>query len=268
MSKLDEQRIEYGLILAAGRGTRLGDLTEELPKALVKIKEEMRVIDYILKGYAAAGLKKAVIIIGYQGEKIKDYLGDEAYGLEIIYIEQDLDNYGTAKAVEQAKALLENKFFIMTYGDIITEAENYKRLIKAGRDLGLKHSGMLLNWLKEIKKGGLVKFEADEEIFFEFNQDHRLQKKEKEVFKVKSIKEKPDQKGGGWNSAGIYLFSPEIFKWIAQVDPSDRGEYELPAAVNLLLEAGEKLYALKSRGYCQDVGTPADLDYLKKFLDN
>lgn len=268
MSDLNEQSIEYGLILAAGRGTRLGDLTDELPKALVKIKGEMRVIDYILKGYSKAGLKKIIIIIGYQGEKIKKYLGKQVYGLQIIYIEQDLDNYGTAKAVERAKPLLENNFFMMSYGDIITKAENYKILIKAAGELEFKHSIMLLNWLEEIKKGGLVEFEADGNIYFKFNQKNKVKKNNQEILKVKSIREKPEQEGGGWNSAGIYLFSPEIFKWIAQVEPSKRGEYELPAAVNLLLEAGEKIYAIKSDAYCQDVGTPSDLEYLKGYLDS
>lgn len=256
MSDLEKQEIEYGLILAAGRGTRLGELTDEIPKALVEIKAGIKVIDYILKGYAAAGLKKAVIIIAYQGKKIKEYLGDSAYGLDLIYLEQDLDAYGTAAAVEVARPILKGEFFLMSYGDIITQAQNYIKMIKSLANLKSPQSIMLLNWLDQIKKGGLVKFEpaaADD-----------LKRESENFYQVKTIKEKPEIEGGGWNSAGIYLFSPEIFEWIDQVKLSQRGEYELPTAVNLMLKSEAKLFALKSEDYCQDVGTPEDLEYLRK----
>src|SRR6056297_4194417 len=256
MSNLKKQKLEYGLILAAGRGTRLGEITDKIPKALVEIKAGMKVIDYILKGYAAAGLKKAIIIIAYKGKKIKEYLGDRAYGLELIYLEQDLDSYGTAAAVEEARSILKDKFFLMSYGDIITQPQNYINMIKSLTNLKSPQSIMLLNWLDQIKKGGLVEFDqaaaAD------------LKTTAADFYQVKTITEKPEIEGGGWNSAGIYLFSPEIFKWIDQVKLSKRGEYELPTAVNLMLKSETKLFAVKSEDYCQDVGTPADLEYLRK----
>ncbi|WP_143422722.1 sugar phosphate nucleotidyltransferase [Halanaerobium congolense] len=62
----------------------------------------------------------------------------------------------------------------------------------------------------------------------------------------------------------MYLFSPDIFNWIDQVKPSKRGKYELPAAINLMLKGKSKLFAVKSEDYCQDVGTPEDLEYLRR----
>lgn len=256
MSNPKKQEIDYGLILAAGRGTRLGEITDKIPKALVEIKDGMKVIDYILKGYAEAGLKKAIIIIAYKGKKIKDYLGDSAYGLELIYLEQNLDSYGTAAAVEEARSILKDKFFLMSYGDIITQPKNYLKMIKSLAKLKSPQSIMLLNWLDQIKKGGLVEFEqaaADD-----------LKNKAADFYQVKTIQEKPEVVDGGWNSAGVYLFSPEIFGWIDQVKLSKRGEYELPTAVNLMLKSESKIFAVKSEDYCQDVGTPEDLEYLRK----
>lgn len=250
------QSIDYGLILAAGRGSRLGEMTAELPKALVEIKTGMRVIDYILKGYAEAGLKKVIIIIGYLGEKVKEYLGKNAYGMEVIYLEQNLDNYGTAAAVAQARPVLNNKFFLMSYGDIVTQPKNYIGLIETAAELKDKQSIMLLNWLDQIKKGGIVEFEK-----IEFN---NLSKNSLDIYQVKNIIEKPEVKGGGWNSAGVYLFSPEIFFWIDKIRLSERGEYELPSAVNLMLKNRAKFFAVKSEGYCQDIGTPADLKKLSE----
>lgn len=258
MSNFKNSKIDYGLILAAGRGTRLGEITDKIPKALVEIKDGKKVIDYILAGYAAAGLKKAIIIIAYKGKKIKEYLGDQAHGLEIIYLEQNLDSYGTAVAVEEAREILEDKFFLMSYGDIVTQPQNYLKMIKSLQKLKEPQSIMLLNWLDQIKKGGLIEFEPAAEA--------DLKAAAEDFYQVKSITEKPDIEGGGWNSAGIYLFSPAIFKWIDEVKLSKRGEYELPTAVNLMLEAEKKLFAVKSKDYCQDVGTPADLEYLREKL--
>jgi dTDP-glucose pyrophosphorylase len=256
MSNFKNLKIDYGLILAAGRGTRLGEITDEIPKALVKIKDGMKVIDYILKGYAEAGLKKAIIIIAYKGKKIKEYLGDQAYGLDLIYLEQNLNSYGTAAAVEAARSILKDKFFLMSYGDIITQPQNYIKMIKSLAKLKSPQSIMLLNWLDQIKKGGLVEFEQAA--------SNDLNTAATDFYQVKTIKEKPEIEDGGWNSAGIYLFSPEIFAWIDQVKLSKRGEYELPTAVNLMLESETKLFAIKSENYCQDVGTPEDLEYLRK----
>ena len=249
MSDINNRNIEYGLILAAGKGSRLGKLTDELPKALVKIKNNKRVIDFILEGYAEAGLKKVVLIIGYLGEKIKDYLGAKAWGMEIIYLEQNLDNYGTAAAVEQARPLLKDEFFLMSYGDIITKPLNYQRMINFAAGLNSYQAIMLLNWLEEIKKGGLVEYQA-------LSQEDKL-------YQVTNITEKPEIEGGGWNSGGVYLFSPEIFSWIDKVKLSERGEYELTSAIELMLKNGEKIYAIKSQGYCQDIGTPDDLEKFK-----
>jgi NDP-sugar pyrophosphorylase family protein len=255
MSKDKNIEIEYGLILAAGRGTRLGEITEEIPKALVEIKDGKKVIDYILEGYAAAGLKKAVIIIAYKGQKIKEYLGARAHGLELIYFEQNLDSYGTAAAVKAARSLLEDQYFLMSYGDIITQPKNYLKMIEALAKLKVPRSIMLLNWLDQIKKGGLVEFKKAPA--------EDLKTAAADFYQVQTITEKPELEGGGWNSAGIYLFSPDIFNWIDQVKPSKRGEYELPAAVNLMLKGKSKLFAVKSEDYCQDVGTPEDLEYLR-----
>jgi dTDP-glucose pyrophosphorylase len=128
-------------------------------------------------------------------------------------------------------------------------------MIEALAKLKVPRSIMLLNWLDQIKKGGLVEFKKAPA--------EDLKTAAADFYQVQTITEKPELEGGGWNSAGIYLFSPDIFNWIDQVKPSKRGEYELPAAVNLMLKGKSKLFAVKSEDYCQDVGTPEDLEYLR-----
>lgn len=259
-----KKEIKYGLILAAGKGSRLGKITEKKPKALVKIKGDLRVIDYLLKGFSAAGLKKAIIIISYLGDQIKAYLGSRAYGMEIIYLKQDLTSYGTAAALKQASSYLENKYFMLAYGDIVSPAANFQQLIKAAK-LKPGSSIMLLNWLAEIKKGGLVTFKTEEKSAAKKGAS-KAKKEALDLYQVAEILEKPKLSGGGWNSAGLYLFAPEIFSWLEQIKPSPRGEYELTTALNFLAAAGDKLYGLKGDSYCQDIGTPEDLNYLRSKL--
>jgi len=91
--------VKQGLILAAGRGTRLADLTDNKPKPMVELADGLTAIDWILKGYSKAGLKSVVIVIGYCGQQLIDYLGYEKYGLRLSYIWQNLDSYGTAAAL-------------------------------------------------------------------------------------------------------------------------------------------------------------------------
>ncbi len=56
--------------------------------------------------------------------------------------------------------------------------------------------------------------------------------------------------------------------WIQQIEPSARGEYELPAAINLMLQSGQKLLAIKQTGFWQDIGVKDDLDVARKFIDS
>ena len=274
--------VKQGLILAAGRGTRLGDLTENKPKPMVEIGDGLTAIDWVLKGYSAAGLESVVIVIGYCGQQLIDYLGAEKYGLKLSYIWQNLDSYGTAAAIQQAKDQLENGPFIMSYGDIITSHKNYRNLIDVATNsmkgtsnhLGTAGNSnkldinsiesnqktpepmpvLLLNWLEDISKGGLVKFKKFGET--------------ENVLDVSNIIEKPDMDTGGWNSAGIYILTQDIFNWIQQIEPSARGEYELPAAINLMLQSGQKLLAIKQTGFWQDIGVKDDLDVTREFIES
>ena len=280
--------VKQGLILAAGRGTRLGDLTENKPKPMVEIGDGLTAIDWILKGYSEAGLESIVIVIGYCGQQLIDYLGAEKYGLKLSYIWQNLDSYGTAAAIQQAKDQLENGPFIMSYGDIITSHKNYRNLIDVATNYTNETSNyidtdepsnnldtagtsqktpevkpgvepgvmpvLLLNWLEDISKGGLVKYDISGE--------------DDKVLEVSNIIEKPDLDTGGWNSAGVYILTQDIFNWIQQIEPSARGEYELPAAINLMLESGQKLLAIKQTGFWQDIGVKDDLDVTREFIES
>lgn len=77
--------IKTGVILAAGKGTRLMPLTKDIPKCLVKINNKS-LIEYSIEALKSIGIKKVVVVIGYMGYKIKEKLGYNYSGVNISYI--------------------------------------------------------------------------------------------------------------------------------------------------------------------------------------
>ena len=103
-------------ILAGGLATRLRPATEAIPKALIDINGEP-FIAHQLRLLRNAGLRRAVICIGYLGEAIRDFAGDgRRFGLDIVYCEDGPSPRGTAGAVRNALGLLGDRFLLL-YGD-------------------------------------------------------------------------------------------------------------------------------------------------------
>ena len=74
------------LILAAGMGKRLGDYTRENTKCMVKVNGQT-LIDRVLLQLSKLNISRVVIVIGYEGNKLKDYLNSNNYGIKIEFIE-------------------------------------------------------------------------------------------------------------------------------------------------------------------------------------
>ena len=74
------------IILAAGMGKRLGEYTKNNTKCMVPVNGT-RLIDRLLGQLSKLHLNRVVIVIGYEGKKLKDYLGDSYQGLKIEYVD-------------------------------------------------------------------------------------------------------------------------------------------------------------------------------------
>jgi len=102
-------------ILAGGLATRLGELTKNEPKSLLKIQGKP-FIEYQIKQIKKQGITNIVVCTGHLGEQIERYLGNGTrYGLNIRYSHED-SPLGTAGALKQAESVLDNNF-ITIYGD-------------------------------------------------------------------------------------------------------------------------------------------------------
>ena len=103
-------------ILAGGLATRLRPVTDTIPKSLIEINGEP-FIAHQLRLLNSRGIHRAVLCVGYLGERIRDFLGNgSAFGVEVEYSFDGPVLRGTGGAIHQALPRLGDSFFVI-YGD-------------------------------------------------------------------------------------------------------------------------------------------------------
>ncbi len=108
------------MILAAGRGERMRELTQAIPKPLLKVQGRY-LIEYAILRLAKAGVTEIVINVSYLGEKIQAALGDGSrYGVSIYY-SVEKERLETGGGIYQALPLLGSDPFILLAGDLLTD---------------------------------------------------------------------------------------------------------------------------------------------------
>ncbi|OGT41021.1 MAG: mannose-1-phosphate guanylyltransferase [Gammaproteobacteria bacterium RIFCSPHIGHO2_12_FULL_37_34] len=108
------------MILAAGRGKRMGTLTDHVPKPLLRIGEHY-LIEHIIASLVQAHIREIIINVAYRGNQIKEALGNgERYGVSIIYSEEK-ECLETGGGIFQALPLLGHQPFLVISSDIITD---------------------------------------------------------------------------------------------------------------------------------------------------
>jgi choline kinase/putative flippase GtrA len=102
-------------ILAGGLGTRLGERVEQLPKPLLEVAGQP-FLWHQLRLLASCGAGKVVLCVGYLGETIRQQIGSELFGLQIVYSFDSDQLDGTLGAIRRARGMLGERFLVL-YGD-------------------------------------------------------------------------------------------------------------------------------------------------------
>ena len=244
------------VILAAGKGTRMKALTDEVPKPMLNVHGRP-ILEHIIGGLIIAGIHELCIITGWRAEVIESHFGDgRRLGVKISYTRQVVQD-GTGKAPELAKDFVGTDDFLLTYGDILVKPETYQQMLKRfgeGRFSGL----LTVTAGEDVTKGGLNFFD--------------------DQFCLKRLVEKPNaaqldqlraegwlQPGQPvWYNAGIYVFRAVLFDFTAKLHKSPRGEYELTDAISAMAAAGHRIAGLEIVGPWIDVRDPDVLAALEK----
>jgi UDP-N-acetylglucosamine diphosphorylase / glucose-1-phosphate thymidylyltransferase / UDP-N-acetylgalactosamine diphosphorylase / glucosamine-1-phosphate N-acetyltransferase / galactosamine-1-phosphate N-acetyltransferase len=237
-------KINKTVLLAAGRGTRMRELTNELPKPMIEVRGKP-VLQHTVEGLRAAGVRDFLIIVGYRADSVQNFFGDGArYNIQIQYATQVVQD-GTGRVVDLARNFVEDLPFILSYGDILVDPENYRRVIDLSDDV---EAIITVKRGEDVTKGGAVFLNEQMELV----DLHE--------------KSKPGQATSPWYNAGLYAFRSSIFDFTAKLKPSPRGEYELTDAVRALAQSGKKVKALELSGEWADVRDPEILARLNQNL--
>ena len=235
-------KIDKAVLLAAGRGTRMREMTAEVPKPMLEVRGKP-VLQHIVEGLRDAGITSFLAIVGYRAEAVQNFFGDGSrYNVGIQYLTQTVQD-GTGRVVELAKNFAADSPFVLGYGDILVAPENYKRIVNLDDAV---EAILSVTRGEDVSKGGAV--------FVNENM---------QVVDLRE-KPKPGEPTSPWYNAGLYVFRSSIFEFTAKLKPSPRGEYELTDAICELAQSGKKVQAIELTGSWADVRDPETLARLNQ----
>lgn len=230
-----------GLILAAGKGTRLYPITKNIPKPLIKL-DNMSTIEHSIATLINDGIKDIGVVINPEYEELfrKQLKKFELNDAKITYIYQRVQ-MGIAHAVLCAKDYINGDNFILLLGDnlILGTLSGIVEGLSSGSDCVL--TSMEDNNPSDY---GVIEF------------DHYNY--------VKSVEEKPINPKSNWIISGAYGFNHTIFNAIKFIELSERGEFEITDAINVLLKEGRKVTCCKL--ITHDIGTHERLEEARNML--
>ncbi len=238
------------VILAAGEGVRLRPLTDNVPKPLLKVLG-VPILKRLIDSFLRSDVNSFVIVTNYLEEKIKSFLANHFPTADISYVHQE-EIKGTGNALLLAKSHISENYFIGVNGDCLYSESLITQTVAAAKEGIISVGGKLT---KDIENFGII-LEEKEGI-------------------PRRIIEKPSngEISEGFANIGIYSLNKDIFKILMEQEEnneiSPRGEYEIPDAVNILLEDNQykkRLVKLEEDDYWFDLGRPWSLSEATKTL--
>lgn len=237
------------VIMAGGRGTRIASVANDVPKPMINICGKP-ILEHQIDNLKACGLTDIILVIGYLGEKIKDYFGDGSrFGVCIEYFIED-HPLGTAGALFKMTQLTED--FLLLCGDVIIDVD-FNRFIafhkekKAWASLVAHPNGhpydssLLVTKIEAPKTAGGMPVDTHQVICWMAKEDERLYYKNRV-------------------NAGIELISPELLKETMKNfvprHPETPDKIDLDRDVLKINIGSGRIYAYDTPEYVKDMGTP------------
>ena len=225
-----------GVILAGGKGTRMGELTKVTNKHLLPVGPYPMVY-HPLKKLTGAGLSEILLVSGteHMGDFVELLGSGKDHGCRLTYRVQD-EAGGIAQALGLAEHFCTGSRSLVLLGDNIFRDPLISLVEKANTRPDWAWIG-----LKEVHdpgRYGVAELDGD---------------------KVLSIVEKPKEPKSNFAVVGIYVYPPDVFNVIKTLKPSGRGELEITDVNNYYLKQGRMGYSPLD-GYWTDAGTLDSLD--------
>lgn len=253
------------VILARGLGTRMRAQTpgagldpeqervaDTGAKALIPISNGRTLLEYVLRNLSNAGFTEICLVIGPEHDLIREFCTKK--NLKVNFAVQ-AEPRGTADAVLAASGSVSaERLFLVVNADNLYPVQSLKHLREADRPAMLAFERQALIQNSNLGMERIAKF-ATVEIESGF---------------LRRIVEKPQSVSrGAYVSMNAWLFSHEIFDACRAIGPSERGEYEVTAAVQYAIdEIGIDFTAVRSREGVLDLSSRADVVTVGRLLDD
>lgn len=222
------------VILAGGEGVRMRPLTLDTPKPLLKVNNKP-ILEHIISRLPDE-IDEIVLVVGYLGDQIKKYFGNNFLDRKIQYVNQDVRS-GTFGSLKLCQSLLKNeKSFLVLYADDIHGKEGIKDCLK-------KENSIIVNQVEDPKKFGVVSLKEDGSLA--------------------DIIEKPKDPSSKIVFVGVSHLNSDIFKY--EPERRSNGEYYLTDAISMMVGGGHKFSVIKSDLWIP-IGYPEDIEKAEKIL--
>jgi len=226
------------VILAAGRGTRLRPLTDQVPKALIPIGEKP-VAEYLVDDLIAAGVTQIVFIVGHLSDLVSQHFETRrVQGVTFRYVKQTVLN-GTGGALQLAERFVSGQF-IVVFGDGFYTGDSVRQMLMAEWA-----NAIAVVRVEDPRRFGVVEVSPENRIV--------------------DVVEKPETPRSNLVVAGMYKLQSNAWKYIRGLQPSPRGELEIPDVIRMMVADGHAIGAVEIDPML-DVGTPEELVRARKLV--
>ena len=220
------------VVPVAGAGTRLRPHTYTYPKVLLTVGDKP-IIGHILDDLQAAGIRKVCLVIGYLGEKIKEYVSAGYPGLHVTYVEQP-EPKGLGHAIWLNRRSVGGPVLVML-GDTILDADISKFLTSKDDCIAVKE-------VADPRRFGVVETRGGY---------------------ISAMVEKPEKPKTNLAIVGIYSFhsSQLLYNSLEKLVASGvttRGEVQFTDALSLMVKTGHRIKPMPIEGW-YDCGKPETL---------
>lgn len=215
-----------GVILCAGKGTRMLPFSVTIPKTMLPVVNRP-LVAYCLDKLLEVGIEDVAIVVHPEQKSLIQYLNNYHVKASLFYQQEPL---GIAHALQQVETFVGDDPFLLLLGDNLI-AEPIETLIKVFQG---STGSILLSAVEKPSDYGIAEITANQ---------------------VVRIVEKPAQPISNLAVIGMYLFSPIIFQAVQAIEPSARGEYEITDAIQWMIDQGYPISYSITKGSYTDVGT-------------
>ena len=226
------------VILAGGKGTRMGSVISDIPKPMVTISDKT-VLQHQFELLKKYGITDIVLTVNHLKDVIIDkYKDGREIGLDITYYEEKTP-LGTVGAIKELEHELKEDFLVL-YGDVMMNV-NLERLIQFHKQKKSECT-IVIHPNDHPYDSDLIEMNDDEQVIAVYNKPHDPEKYYRNLV-----------------NAGLYVFSPVVFKYLEKGVKADFGKNIFP-----VLHSKIRMYGYNTPEYLKDMGTPERMEQVTR----